>query len=91
MIRDQGDCLIFEVTKSAYLGFCLRMVISEPGKIILTLVSQQIDNWYAHLSRQTLETLGPPQYNPKYGIYHFFLVDPNGYKIEIQCFDNPLM
>jgi hypothetical protein len=28
----------------------------------------------------------PPQDNPRYGIYHFFFEDPDGYKLEIQSF-----
>jgi catechol 2,3-dioxygenase-like lactoylglutathione lyase family enzyme len=37
-----------------------------------------------------VEVSGPPQSNPKYQIYHFFLKDPDGYWIEIQKFDHPL-
>jgi catechol 2,3-dioxygenase-like lactoylglutathione lyase family enzyme len=28
----------------------------------------------------------PPAHNPRYGIYHCFLHDPNGYLVEIQSF-----
>ena len=92
LVRDQGDCVIFRVSSSAFLGFCLREKTPDPEKIILTLVSQDVDTWHNFLCQQhgvRVET--QPQYNSKYGIYHFFFLDPNGYKIEIQCFDQSLI
>jgi nitroreductase len=32
----------------------------------------------------------PPKANDKYGIYHFFAVDPEGRKIEFQSFNHPI-
>lgn len=33
---------------------------------------------------------GEPKENPKYGIYHFFALDPEGRKIEFQQFLHPV-
>ena len=91
LARDQGTCLIFEITKSAYLGFCEHIEPIPPGrKVILTLVSDDVDGWYAVLNKSGQSIIDPPTANPKYEIYHFFIPDPNGYWIEIQKFDRPL-
>ena len=91
LARDQGTCLIFQVTQDAYIGFCEHIEPLHPGrKVILTLVSEDVDGWYAALKASGLNLIDPPTFNPKYQIYHFFLPDPNGYWIEIQRFDEPL-
>lgn len=91
LVRDQSTCLIFEVTKSAFLGFCTHIEpIAGGRKVILTLVTEDVDQWYQRLMSTGVEVAGPPQSNPKYQIYHFFLKDPDGYWIEIQKFDHPL-
>ena len=56
--------------------------------VILTLVTVDVDIWHGYLACQGV-ALEPPTHNPTYGIYHFFLQDPNGYLIEIQRFDDP--
>lgn len=91
LARDQGVCLIFEITQSAYLGFCAHIEPIPPGrKVILTLVSDDVDGWYTALKESGQNIIDPPTANPKYEIYHFFIPDPNGYWIEIQRFDQPL-
>jgi hypothetical protein len=47
----------------------------------------EVDEMYARL--RDLAT-GEPKENPKYGIYHFFGVDPEGRKIEFQQFLHPV-
>jgi catechol 2,3-dioxygenase-like lactoylglutathione lyase family enzyme len=91
LARDQGSCLIFQTTESAYLGFCEHIEPVPPGrKVILTLVSDDVDGWYAKLKDSGQRISGSPVANPHYQIYHFFIVDPNGYWVEIQRFDEPL-
>lgn len=91
LVRDQGSCLIFQMVENAFLGFCEHIEPVEQGrKVILTLVSDDVDGWYDQLIRKGLEVIEPPKYNPLFQIYHLFLYDPNGYWIEIQKFDNPL-
>ena len=91
LVRDQGICLIFQVTETAFLGFCEHIVPIQPGRrIILTLVSDEVDHWYEILKGKKVDLAAPPKLNPQYQIYHFFLKDPDGYTIEIQKFVNPL-
>lgn len=91
LVRDQETCLIFEVTKTAYIGFCEHIEQIQTGRrIILTLVTEDVDLWYERLKEKNIEMMGVPKANPKYLIYHFFLKDPDGYTIEIQKFDDPL-
>ena len=81
---------LYHVTDDAYLGFCQRTAAPEgPSSIIVTLVTQEVDRWYRHLSAGGVAFEKPPTLNPEYNIYHCFLRDPNGYLIEIQRFLNP--
>ena len=91
LVRDQGICLIFRVTQTAFLGFCEHIEPMLAGrKVILTLVSDDVDAWYELLKNRGVEMMEPPEASPKFQIYHFFFKDPNGYWLEIQKFDQPL-
>jgi len=91
LVRDQGTCLIFEITETAFLGFCQHITpVPEGRNVILTLISEDVDGWYQYLIDKGNKTLTPPKHNPEYHIYHFFLKDPDGFWIEIQKFDQPL-
>ncbi len=91
LVLDQGDCRIYETSLQSYVGFCKR--IQSKGEtrdgVILTLVTSEVDAWYHSLSAQGIIFEHPPVLNPKYQIYHCFLRDPNGYRIEIQQFIQP--
>jgi catechol 2,3-dioxygenase-like lactoylglutathione lyase family enzyme len=89
--RDQKTCLIFQVSDSAYLGFCEHIEFIDQGrKLILTLVTDDVNAWYRDLVEKNVEIIEPPKANPTYQIYHFFFKDPDGYWVEIQRFDKPL-
>lgn len=47
----------------------------------------QVDEMYA---RFEAVATGPPRENPTYRIYNFFARDPEGRRIEFQCFLHPL-
>ena len=85
---DQGGCRIYRVTGSgAYIGVCQAADAPvEPASIIFTLVTQDVDSWYERISEQGWECEHAPRYNEDFDIYHFFLRDPAGYRIEIQRF-----
>lgn len=91
LARDQGRCLIFKVAERAYLGFCQaeREVTPPPG-LILTLVLEDVDGVYRRFKRLAIETEAPPRHNEGFGIYHFFARDPDGYRLEVQRFHQPL-
>lgn len=87
---DQGDCRIFRVCKGAYIRFCRRAFVPEHSQtVILTFVSQAVDNWYGHLQANHIPIEKPPALNEKYQIYHLFIRDPDGYLIEFQEFCDP--
>lgn len=90
LMLNQGSCRIYQVATNAYAGFCQRDNLPEqPGvesKVIITLVTQQVDAWYEKLRGQGVAFEKPPTANTEYNIYHCFFRDPNGYLIEIQQF-----
>ena len=90
LVRDQGVCRIYKTSENAYLGFCTHLETPVTKSIIVTLVTDDVDAWYATLQAKGVEIVAPPAYNPKYNIYHFFFKDLNGYTLEIQRFDEPL-
>jgi catechol 2,3-dioxygenase-like lactoylglutathione lyase family enzyme len=91
LVLDQGLCRIYRVAAAAYVGVCQRpRTDSEPKYgLILTLVTDDVDGWYAALLAKGVAFEKPPAHNPDYHIYHAFLRDPDGYLIEIQRFDDP--
>jgi catechol 2,3-dioxygenase-like lactoylglutathione lyase family enzyme len=86
---DQGTCRIYATAPGAYLGFCQRKGATRPGGVILTLVTDDVDGWYARLVARGASFEKPPARNEQYRIYHCFLRDPSGYLIEIQRFEDP--
>jgi catechol 2,3-dioxygenase-like lactoylglutathione lyase family enzyme len=85
-VLDQGDCIIFKTTDSSYIGFCEREFTLGSNRIILTLVTDQVDEFYENLQKKSVQCESKPSLNEKYYIYHFFVKDPNGYLVEIQQF-----
>jgi catechol 2,3-dioxygenase-like lactoylglutathione lyase family enzyme len=96
LARDQGTCRIYHVCDGAYLGFCRRDRASAVAPreaaavVVLTLITDQVDEWCARLAAEGVEIVKEPADNPPYRIYNAFARDPNGYLIEIQRFWEPL-
>ncbi|MFQ3610866.1 MAG: VOC family protein [Fimbriimonadales bacterium] len=89
-VLEQIDCCIYRVAGTGYLGFCQRSEVPQPTeRVILTLVSDEVDTWHAHLKAHGVPITKPPTLNERYQIYHLFAQDPNGYLIEIQRFNDP--
>ena len=94
---DQGSCRIYRVARDAYLGVCERVAGSpagpgssgEPDRVILTLVTEDVDGWHERLSARGVVFDKPPARNERFRIYHCFLRDPAGYLVEIQRFEDP--
>ncbi|MDM9585327.1 VOC family protein [Nostoc sp. GT001] len=89
---DQGNCRIYTVSGSGYLGLCqasekLTPPTDKHSSVIFTLVTQQVDEWFEYLQERGVEFEKPPTLNEKYNIYHCFFRDPDGYLIEIQRFE----
>ena len=89
MILDQGDCRIFRVTGSAFVGICERRNRGDTGSILFTLVTDDVDARHASLIGAGAVCEQTPRHNEKYNVYHAFYRDPDGYLIEVQRFLDP--
>jgi catechol 2,3-dioxygenase-like lactoylglutathione lyase family enzyme len=95
LVVDQGSCRIVKTASGGggYLGYCERIGGERASQgVILTMVvnkKEEVDAWYARLLDGGVEIQESPQQNQVYGIYHFFFKDPDGYKLEIQSFEDP--
>jgi catechol 2,3-dioxygenase-like lactoylglutathione lyase family enzyme len=56
----------------------------------LTLLLDEVDAAYERLTALGVVTEGPPEFHERFGITHFFARDPNGYRLELQRFLDPL-
>ncbi len=91
LVFDQSTCRIYHVTgQKAYIALCERPSAPEkPQGLIFTIVTQDVDGWYRHLTSNGVVCDGEPRTTEAYGIYHFFFNDPNGYRFEVQRFLDP--
>lgn len=91
LVRDQGTCQIYRVAGGGYVGFCQSAeAVSFDPRVILTLVTDDVDGVYEALRAAGVETEAPPRHNPRYAIFHFYARGPMGERVEIQRFDEPL-
>jgi catechol 2,3-dioxygenase-like lactoylglutathione lyase family enzyme len=91
LARDQGNVRIYHVCGSAYVGFCQNDDAPQPApRVVLTLVTDQVDEWFDRLRQHGVEIVKEPADNPPYRIYNGFARDPSGYLLEIQRFWEPL-
>lgn len=87
---DQGGIKIYRVAGGGFVGLCQSDgPLAADDRLILTLVTEHVDEWHARLAAQGARTDGPPRENERYQIYHFFARDPDGYRLEIQRFLHP--
>jgi catechol 2,3-dioxygenase-like lactoylglutathione lyase family enzyme len=86
---DQGTCRIYRVNDGACLGVCLHDAVAPDDQLILTLVTDDVDDWHERLSGLGVPIEGSPRLNTRYRIYHFFFRDPDGHRLEIQQFEDP--
>ena len=88
LATDQGSCRIYRVSGGeGYLGICEREPTASSGDtLIFTIVTDEVDSWYRHITSRGWTCENAPSVNRLYNIYHFFLRDPDGYKLEIQRF-----
>jgi len=85
LYKDQGKCLIFD-TYHGKLGLCSHFPeeISQSSCITFVYDSvKSVDEMYNKLSGYAEHA---PVENTVFRIYHFFIMDPNGLKLEFQSF-----
>lgn len=87
--RDEGSARIYATGEGAFIGVCEAFAdrLVEPGGGMISIVTEAVDAWYARLLDRGLDIDAPPQQLDQFGIYSFFVKDPNGYVIEFQQFD----
>ncbi|MDH3537103.1 MAG: VOC family protein [Gammaproteobacteria bacterium] len=87
--RDAGDARIFRTAANAYIGLCRAFSdrVVEPRGGMISIVTGSVDAWYRRLLGKGLVIDDPPHRLEQFGIYTFFVSDPNGYRIEFQQFD----
>lgn len=89
-VLDQGACAIFEVKPGCFWGFCNHFEpMADPNRVILTLVTEFVDEVYEDFVKKSISTDCKPRLNERFQIYHFFAEDPDGYRIEVQQFRDP--
>ena len=89
LVLDQGDCRIYRITGTAFVGICERSERGDPGSILLTLVTDDVDGRHEALIAAGAVCEQPPRHNIKYNVYHAFYRDPDGYLVEVQRFLDP--
>jgi len=88
LILDQGGCRIYRAAGDACIGFCLKTEIQPAESVILTLVTDDVDQWFERVSKAGYEVIKTPAHTPEYKIYNCFVRDPSGYTVEIQRFED---
>jgi catechol 2,3-dioxygenase-like lactoylglutathione lyase family enzyme len=89
LVLDQGDCRIYRVSSSAFVGICERAERGDPNTVLVTLVTDDVDGCHQDLVAAGVVCEKAPQHNQKYNVYHAFYRDPDGYLIEVQRFLDP--
>ncbi|NLI06551.1 MAG: VOC family protein [Thermotogaceae bacterium] len=86
LFRDQRNCRIYSVPSGGMIGFCEHLPV-EAGTLspIMTFLTEFVDDFHEKAIKLGMAP-DRPSINEKFGIYHFFLKDPEGYRVEIQKF-----
>ena len=89
LVRDEGAARIFEVNAGAAIGVCTAFEdrVVEPRGGMISLVTNDVDAWYARIVAAGVQPDAPPHRLEQFGIYTFFVRDPAGYVVEFQSFD----
>ncbi len=89
-IRAEGGARIYAAGGGA-IGVCEAFAdrVVEPQGSLISLVVDDVDAWHARLRERGVEIEAPPHRLDRFGIYTFFVRDPNGYRLEFQQFLEP--
>ena len=91
-VVDQTTCRVFAVGGGAHIGVCAvregRAV--APLGCIVSLVTDDVEGAHDRLVARGADVDGPPVRNATFGITHFMVRDPSGYRIEIERFEAPV-
>lgn len=88
-----GKCLIFD-SGYGYIGFCeyndgRKALSGEKGVCIsVNLESRKaVDEKYIEVKKSDVVIEGEPKHLDKFGVYSFFVRDPDDYRLEFQKLD----
>ena len=89
-VVDQGACHIYRFNDTCFIGVCcLPDRPSQKVGVTISLVSSDVDGWYQFLTSKGVEFERAPSHSEEFGVYGCLFISPHGYRIEIQCFDDP--
>ena len=86
ILIDQGSCHVLGQGGRMIVGVCGGREPSPDG-VIVTLVTERVEEVCAELEASGVEFEQAPVFNPEYDITHAFLRDPDGYLVEVQRFE----
>lgn len=89
LVLDQGDCRIFRVSGDAFLGICERPEQGAAPGLMVTLVTDEVDEWHDRMVAANVVCDRAPALNEQYRLYQAFYRDPDGYVLEVQRFLDP--
>ncbi|MDF1597133.1 MAG: VOC family protein [Acidimicrobiia bacterium] len=89
LVLDQGPCRIYQVTPAAFVGICTHREDVQSEGVIITIVTDHVDEWFTQLRDAGVPFESAPTRNDRFDIYHVFLRDPDGHLVEIQQFLDP--
>ena len=89
LVLDQGDCRIYQISATAFVGVCQRTERGDMNGLLVTLVTDDVDGWHERLVSAGVQCDRPPRRNDTYRLYQAFYRDPDGYTIEVQRFLDP--
>lgn len=88
-VVDQGACHIFRLSDTSFLGIC--SLPDRPNATVgvtITIVSSDVDGWHKFLGSKGIEYIKDPSHNAQFNVYSSLFLSPDGYRIEIQNFDD---
>jgi hypothetical protein len=89
LVVDQGACHIYRLTPESYLGVCnLPDRPSEKTAVTITIVTDQVDEWYEFLTSKGVRYERSPDSSDRFNVYSSLFISPHGYRIEIQRFND---
>ena len=86
-----AGCRVYRLSSEGFLGICQARPDQDLGGsgFVLCMVTDDVDDSHARLTRPGVACDGPPRQNVDYGIYHFYFTDPDGNLLEVQRFIDP--
>lgn len=89
VVLDQSSCRVLEITDSALVGLCERPQPRGTPGLLLCFVTEEVDEAFGRLVAAGGQVDKEPALNDTYGIYHGFVRDPDGHRVEVQRFLDP--